>query len=1418
MTHSSPPLRPSAGTTVPRSALDLSALDLAGLGLTGFCLNVLALTVLGLTALSLTTTAAQAASPTRLVGIEGRVLTAGGGPLEGAEVALERVEAPATRLARLVRGDEAPTEARTTSDAEGRYRLSEVPGGVYVLVVSADGRLPLATSLMLVTDQRIPAVRLEAARAVPLRIVGPEGTPVAGALAIGRLEPESSIRSLRESMRIRGLRWLPRPRPRPSAPDGATTVLTTGDESIMVAAPGFAPARIDLAKAARDDDGRVTLRLERGTPLRLEVVDPRGRPLPGAVAVLASSDSPWIATRLPAAVGDTEGRLEISLPPEGLEISLLSRAHSATETFDAAPGDPPGSERVILRRGVRLEGRVVDGSTGEPLPNAFVSMPWAAPTTSGRDGVFMLESPFPFTQHAVAPEAAAPGYLHVPDPSQRRTGGQDAWVLSMQPAAEIVGRVVDERDAGVAEVPIDLLATLSLHWASLPIEVGQTVSDAQGGFELPLVPSGVAVKLLARPENRPPVSAELAPLEAGSRGRVELRLTTGLRAFGHVLDFEARPIPGAAVSLRPMEASRNLFEVRNLLDHSAESLATTDADGRFEIEGLEPGRWILAAEADGFASTAVPGIEIAPPEADASDGAGDGDGDAESRPRVDLGTLHLEPAVTLDGLVVDRDDRPVVGARVFVLPSGRQSSLNRSLQSFTRNEIVSDETGRFAVDGLRDGEQVQLNAYREGYVAGEPIAARAPTTEPLRIVLDVAARLMGRVVDTAGEPVAHAELRVSRGNERGYEMQAERTDTDGEFAIDTKPGMLQLTARSDEHRATTLDLEIDAGSRREGLELVLARGATLSGRVLGPDGTPVVDVQVGLDDRFNRLTARPMVQVDSDGRYRLGGLDEGPVTVTARHEHLGSTRASTRIEPGDDEVVLDLQFEDGVEVVGSIRGADTGQPLAGATLRLLGQSPRTATSDDTGTFRFEAVRPAGYRLEALADGYARSIRPLEVGESAPPSVELLLDRGASVHGVLRGLTIDELANAEVRLMSAHRAAAVDYQGVYRLDAVPTGEEIRLFASVGERSRMETLELAAGEQRQVDFDFGGDVTVRGIVRRDGEPQAGLRVFFSSRHGIGHSTQTATDGRFVLDMPPGRHELRVTGSSMMPLYQQSVEVRDDLELTIDLQVSVVEGRAVDATTGEPLVGVDLVLGGAEDLHWRTLSGLSEARSGADGRFRLETAADGPRLLEGRRDGYAPARQPVEVVLGATTFVDLEMTPARRLRLLVSGRVPPELHLAVLDAGGGQLDAQVLPTAGGLVELTRLGATAARLVIGAPGVATSRLEIPSGIEEIPVVLEPAVDVILEIPDLLGTQESVHLEAIGPMGPFVDIYSGGRLAPALSMRGGRRQIELPPGPWRLVATTRDGRSWSAAAELAVGRPLTVTLAPAPSAAEETP
>ena len=901
-----------------------------------------------------------------------------------------------------------PHSGRT--DGRGRMRLERLPSPPWDVVVQAHGLAPKRFERIVGGEPL--EVRL-APGAVLSGVVkdGMTGEPVAGATvsapggflgpAVDVWDPDAGRVSARSDargrFRLEGVG------------QGPTTVTAAapgvGRAIRMNVSPGGPEVELFLMPSAtisgivRDESGRpVKGALVRAQPEGLDVyvppterTDAAGRFAFGGLEagsyVLVAREGPWSPAVQPVGV---EARGEATA-----ELTLREGGFLTGRLVD-------GAGRAAAGR-VRLSS--VDGTTLHVLLRNLVE------AEAGSDGRFVL-GPVPTGELVVQASAPGHGPRDVETTLTSATQATDLGDVVLDVGPSIRGVVQNRHGIGLSCVSLRAFT----HGPGPPVDAE---SDEAGAFVIAGLPAGATIDVQANAPFYAPVRQAVA---VGS-DNVVLTLDVGGTIAGLVLNARGEPVGGAMVS--------TVAEGGDVSDVGAFGRAS-DADGRFTLHDVRPGRHVVDVRAAGYAPTTQSGVRVA-------EGG-----------TTDVGTLRLRSGGTLQGTVADAAGEPVPGATVRA-ESGTYYNPGQATQT--------NATGAFRIVGLPAGRVdvvAQHPAYALAYVGGVTIDPQGRPAEAA-IVLTRGGRVEGVVRTRKGQPFTSGRVVVhSRRSPRGFDPRSTQPlREDGSFVVDRVPaGPSTLSVQSftaglggpmaAEFR-TMVERQVEVVDGETSVVEIQTREILVKGRVTR-GGEPVA----GLLVRF-------ISSEGGDAIVRGTGMGQGPTTASAGPQPLnGATRDDGSfellvMEPGryrasrrapdslmsmpllrqgrpfveiPDVASFVVDFTLGsAHVSGVVAERDTGKPVADASVSFGSKAGfGSGLSAGDGRFSFD-VEPGEGKLRVRAAGFAFEEHDLTVGEGGVEDLRLELAQGLEIRG---------------RVTDAAGRPAGDFQVVAQADSAPAG--------------------------------------------------------------------------------------------------------------------------------------------------------------------------------------------------------------------------------------------------------------------------------------------------------------------------------------------------------------------------------------------
>ncbi len=905
---------------------------------------------------------------------------------------------------------------------------------------------------------------------------------------------------------------------------------------------------------------------------------------------------------------------------------------------------------------------------------------------------------------------------------------EDPFVVRLAEGRRLAGTVLSSGGKPIrgAEVQVDSGPNLSEPDPKTSTdEAGRFLFDvlSEGEYEVSARSDGFASE---RKRSVPSGTEDLEfhlPLEAVLSGKV-------------VAEEDGKSVPKAQVTL---------------LGIQGESFnAASDAKGLFTVRKISPGKYAIGATHLEFAAASAASREI------------------QEGEKIEGHEIRLPAGTAVAGSVVDAETQePVKDAQVFfdLVAQGQASVQGPGM----RRTGKTGADGRFGVKGLGEGSY-SLSARAQGFLAGKAQTVFVAPDGPkeFMVTLDLGGSIAGRVLDDAGSAVVAATVRPSvslttpaewNGPLSNVLSTTAQTDSDGRFKLEGLPAHKAYTVRAshkDYAQGSAKGVPVGPREAVEGIEIALARGGAIRGRVLDAQGGGIAGASVQASEEKQVEEQRWMsfaedsngknAATDADGNYVLSPLGAARYTVRAQaRDRMSASQTGVEVADGKPTDRVDLVLGAGETLRGRVTDAE-GQPISGVNLNAYAEeSAQTQTGAD-GRFELKGLKKGQVQLNLYRQGFEQ--KSLQVAIPGR-EVDLQLDRLGKIIGTLRARSQETFSNYDV--MATLKPAGGDERGSggrtwrsptrndpsgrFEIEVGPGTYVLHARVPGFAPAESSPITLKAAERVEgiiIDLTKGG--TIRGVVvaLATGEPIEGANVQVLPEQGTGQrggwapfglpSASSAADGSFTLDgIPDGVLAVTAAHEKYSQARVTGVQVREGGTATVRLELGRGGGIRGTVTKGGAAVAGAQVFVSKSDP---TAGENKQAATDAEGRFELNGLSPGEYRLfvtsNVPRRAFN-AQQVVTVVEAEITQADIAQAVGMRLfgRVTSGGAPVPGGRIEAVqpERGWGGGNAQIEPTGDYSIEIPGPGAYMLMIRLagqGGGGGAKADVIVPAGAAE--------------------------------------------------------------------------------------------------------
>ncbi len=656
-----------------------------------------------------------------------------------------------------------------------------------------------------------------------------------------------------------------------------------------------------------------------------------------------------------SAVTGSDGSFTISDLTPGPMMLNASKQDSFIQEMRQVTA-PARDVLIDLPPGGRITGHVLDKSSHQPVTSfqagvttsrggggMVVMMPPMQKQFTSDDGSFVLEGIKPGTTQVVV---NAPGYTTARVPNIEVEDGKTApdVEVDVESGSKLTGHVTDASGTPLSGVAVSSNPMAGGGGRVMRFDAtdSSATTDPSGEYSFDSLEAGEKTFSFSR--SGFVAQQQTVTITSGKDARLDVQLSSGMRATGFVVTDGGAPIPDASVhaaSAAEMDGGRD---------------ARTDASGGFAFDGLAPGHYTFTAGKTGFAPGTLRDIDI-----------------ASSGPVRVILTGGGVITGHVNGLTATELEQATVTASV----AGGGGVGFGGGGGGGASSVAVDAGGNYRIDGAPSGT-VHVSA-RTGAMFGGSIKTAAAKTVELesggtaQVDIDFKSStvISGRVTRN-GMPIARAQVTfIPRSGQQTSVSGPADSDghyelsgmDDGTYTVQATDmaSLSPFTTQYTVHGSDTFDITM--------------KTVTLHGHVIDAgDSHPLNEANVQLQPAGQSFIGSRNAQTDSAGNFTIDNVPSGTYQITADKTGYGHDgRTITISDSAPDDVQFQLSPGDGI----TIRAVDTrdNTALTVNVLRVVDSQGNEVPSQQSffggsNAIVTLALSPGVYRVTVTARNYA----------------------------------------------------------------------------------------------------------------------------------------------------------------------------------------------------------------------------------------------------------------------------------------------------------------------------------------------------------------------------------------------------------------------------------------------------------------
>ncbi|NUM56638.1 MAG: carboxypeptidase regulatory-like domain-containing protein [Candidatus Hydrogenedentes bacterium] len=605
-------------------------------------------------------------------------------------------------------------------------------------------------------------------------------------------------------------------------------------------------------------------------------------------------------------------------------------------------------------------------------------------------------------------------------------------------------------------------------------------------------------------------------------------------------------------------------------------------------------------------------------------------------------------------VVLQEDESPVEGAEVSIYWTDKDAAI----QTYDDDNVWRARTnvkGFYRVDKLPPSQYIVIATKDDlAGVSGTAINAREPEDNIVNLSLRASGVISGNVINEQREPIPGALIALGQGKRGQRDIYGGNTQTksapDGSFTLNfVDDGTWTINAKAEGYAVAEVN---DVALNSENVEIVMKKGASLSGSVVSVDTTkPVPNVSLILSlagGRYNRLGTQK-VSTDADGKFVFPDLADGAYGLALDKQPyvISGQVPPITIEGAKSIENIQLNVVMGGSISGRATDAETGAPIVGMQFSARGGSGGMirAETDEDGVFKLEGLQAGQYTVRRMwmagyRHGEDREDKSATVGLGEEVTgIDFAVPPGLTMRGRVVDKTGEPIPMVNVTSADATNnegeTMVTDEKGRWVHRGFSPGTVVTITASKAGYSAppMENVTIPDHELTDIEIVMDAGASIAGVVvDKEGNPLDDVYVTAVasnpaspdqrqqtawSRDGGKFKVQGLSEGAYKLQARPPRSwgQPTPTGNDVQVAKGENVT---GVKVVVDFDSgSKIAGRVVDSA-GKPIKGANV------NAYMPTGGGGGNDESDDDGKYEIVGLQPGAHWVNVYHNNYTQFRQ--------------------------------------------------------------------------------------------------------------------------------------------------------------------------------------------------